>query len=713
MLRQLSGHFPGYEYLGVYLQDRVTPAVVYQDAAGLVPAPNNRITINAEANGYTFLTPGDYTLLSPDGSLVRDYVHADYDALQLAYTPLDYDPTIDGTTDNVLELEAAIAAVVANPVQAQDGNAPVLDGGGRLFCISRPVTIAGVRGLTVQNIRIRMIGTWVETDFAFVASATAINTRFENVKIEGNRVGAGGFSLVGFGSKVVRCEVVRFKGRGASLTGAGGQCKVIDSSFTEWSLGDPEFATDANYTATCIYVNKNDCYIGQNTIARWAKIGLHMGPECKTLVADSGFHPYLGGGDLVQRQAPLLIWAEKGAGGTITGCYLDNGRVRLQSQGVWMNNNFALYDPTRVSLTDGTGTYMTGIEADDTNGPYRNTVGDWKILSSRLRMPDDGTNPDRVPIMDWIDGVDSLGAPLSWPGDYSATRASGGILEMNEGVTSTRGQNDQGWNICYGGPGTGGRSGAGIGLYSASTPLEATPAYGDPPSIREQDGGIYFRRAGRDVRAIEAADTPFFLGLVNSGQEQLLSGTVACDITFPATAHKGWHTWVILDEGCTSEVTLKTSAGSPNSKIYHRGKDGSIKMRGEHSVAMIRCVSNADGNSAVFIVDGDAELDVVRTLGNGFFYLQDVDSGREILVANTAANHTTLPPTAYVGWEIGVTRSPTSSAVATIESNPANPTSSIWNPNSGVDYSLGALETVTVICLENVGGSSAKFIVRA
>jgi len=617
------------------------------------------------------------------------------------FTPLSHDPILDGVTDNAAQLEEAIAEAVAYPNQAADGNAPIVDGGGVLYCISRPIVVAGVRGLTVQNFRVLQIGTgWDSTKFAFVAASTGIDTRFLNIKVDGNRKGAGGFSLVGFGSQAERCHVVRYKGRGFSLTGAGGDCKVINCSATEWANSDAEFTTDANYTATGIYVDKNDCSI-MGTVSRWSKRNLHMGPNCKTLMVGGGTHFYNGASGVAQRQYPVNIYAEAGSSGNFDNFYMDNGSAELYSPNVTFGQNcLAVHTPANALLAHWIALYANGQTS-----PYQYRMGVWQTSStSLLSAPADGGIPFLLPkpLLD-TDGVTVL---ESWSGDYSAFVAAGGFKAASETVVMTRLQTDEGLNMILDAPGNGGSVGAGLGLRSASTP---SAFRSNPPALREKDGGAYLFRPKTPPQTITADDS---LALDQIGNEITVNNTAYTTIRLPANAIPGSFYRIVLGEDSAAPVRLRTPAESPTAKLIRRGSVGEIEMYGVGAREYVSCISNDDGDSAVWVSEGDSEQDNVRIIGNGFIFLTQEDARREIVFENDALGTANLPANARIGFKAWFTRSNTSSFEARVRANPAFSGSEIYGV-SAIGYKLlAALDSVEIVCLKNDDGVSAKFVAR-
>lgn len=617
------------------------------------------------------------------------------------FTPLSHDPVFDGVTDNAAQLEAAIAEAVSYPNQAQDGNAPVVDGGGVLYCISRPIVVAGVRGLTLQNARVLMIGSgWDSTMFAFVAASTAVDTRFFNIKVEGNRKGAGGFSLIGFGSQAERCHVIRYKGRGFSLTGAGGDCKVINCSATEWANGDAEFTNNANYTATGIYVDKNDCSI-MGTVSRWSKRNLHLGPNCKTLMVGAGTHFYNGASGAAQRQYPVNIYAEAGSNANFENFYMDNGSAELYSPNISFGQNcIAVHTPANALLAHWIALYANGQTS-----PYQFRTGVWQTGStSLLQKPADGGIPFILPKpkLD-TDGVTVL---ESWAGDYDAFVAAGGYKAASETIVSSRTQNDAGLNIIYDAPGNGGEVGAGVGVRSASTPA----AFRDnPPSLREKDGGAYLFRPKTPPQIVTGDAS---ISLDQLGNEITVNNAAYATIRLPAAAIPGSFLRFVLGEGSEAAVRLRTPAETPTAKLIRRGSVGEIELYGIGSREYVSCISNADGNSAVWVSYGDSEQDNVRILGNGFIFLTQEDARREILFENTALATANLPANARIGFKAWFSRADTSTFEARIRANPAFSSSEILGVSAVGHKLLNALDSAEVVCIRNVDGVSAKFLVR-
>ncbi len=393
-----------------------------------------------------------------------------------------------------------------------------------------------------------------------------------------------GINMGGGRNRSIRCYIFNFKGIGIKMAGQSGDCKIVDCLVNEWLNGDNEFTIEEEYTATGIFVNRADCFITGGTISRWTKIPLHLGPECATLTVDGGTHLYNGGSGRIDKNNPINILADAGAGAMFIGCYLDNGRCELYSPNIQFHSCRALQNTGNSTLT-----YFIGLYANGNSGPYQFRADGWQVVSQSLT---DGT----VPFYKFLPNGGN-----TWAGNYSNFEQSSGYKETVETLRVSRLQTDNGLNVVYYAPGNGGASGAGVGLVSQSTPISVRD---DPPSIRESGGGIYLYRAKRGVRRMTATD---FVNVNDAGKEIIFANPLAMQAIFPETAYEGWFCYVTVSGDSSAAITLKSKDSVPASTCFEYGNtDGIIKIQGRGMAREVVCIRNNDGDSAEFIVRGGA-----------------------------------------------------------------------------------------------------------
>ena len=112
----------------------------------------------------------------------------------------------------------------------------------------------------------------------------------------------GGIEVNGGANLLIAPYVAHFHGSGvngiALISSVAGDSVILRGYGNEWLNSDSQFGTDANFTATALYVNRADCYVIDSTF-RWSGINVFV---------DSGF------GDYLVHSRPLLQRSARRAG---------------------------------------------------------------------------------------------------------------------------------------------------------------------------------------------------------------------------------------------------------------------------------------------------------------------------------------------------------------------------------------------------------------
>ncbi len=584
--------------LYTYISGTTTPKATYSDAA-LSVANTNPIILDArgeaqvrlDSGAYTFVlkTPGDVQVGQSqdgisDGSEEVDQLRADlldsdigarivqysegttvYDRLQRSKNPIDdFGAVGDGSTDDT----AAISSALNSGFD--------IDGCGYTYAVSTTITVTAVNR-TFRNLRIQAIGgTLNATTPAF--TITGANNTFDTLLFDGGKFAAG-FNCVAGRTVINNAEIRHFKGYGVCHnSGGSGDMRLTNSTVYEYSSGDTEFATDANFTAECLQIKRADSMVF-NCVLKWAKTNLHFYDNGNTAMVDS-CHLYNGGSNVLVRDHPRIIIHDAGASGnSITNCYLDDGCTDLYSPDIIFWGNKCIWSNTRSNID-----YWIGVYANGQSGPYQLRAGGWKLTSPGLS---DGT----IPFFHFMPYLTH-----TWDGDYTHYESSPGVHEVSENINIGRLQVDEDPVMRLFTP-----AGAGIGCGltlndSQTTNTDDTKT----PGIWSAGDLLQLHNFGENILNLSATTT---LAVSDSGKLVLCDTSGgAFTVKIPATALKGWKVRVRQTLSAVNAVTVALDAG------------GSI-VAPAGAVAPFTTTANLDTIEAI-VVSNPGTAPVVHLTGN-------------------------------------------------------------------------------------------------
>lgn len=488
------------------------------------------------------------------------------------FSPMNYDAVGDGTTDDTTPVASAITAAQAVATlfsMIAPGVKVVIDLGGRCYGITSSRSITG-NGIVVRNGSFKAISTLTSTQYMF--SVTGSYSGFENVAFNAGKI-CRAVSLGGTGSFVgENCYVYNFKTYGIVLSQT--DAHVSGAVISEWLSSDTEFTSDANFTAYGILVNHADVII-RDSIIRWCDRLVHGNSAADTCDI-LNCHLYNGGSGLVNRIDPYLIYWDTGAGAlNVNGCYLDNGKIYLKEDVVHLSNNRALYNSSVCTITE----FITLVYNGQT-GPYRFRSDGWQIVSPSLT---DGTIPF----------IQYSGA---WSGTYTLPISNGSYdVEASARFVVTA-QYDTKPNIVYYSPGllADGR-GAKIAVADADTTLTDLA---DMPGMWSSKNHVFLHR--QRERTISSTDAAYSFLEKDSGRPFVYYGTTNKTLTLPADAPAGAFVPAIIVAG-TGDLTVAVAAGGT---LYAKDAVAPFVIKDQFARCSARCLSNADGVSAVWVLEG-------------------------------------------------------------------------------------------------------------
>ena len=224
---------------------------------------------------------------------------------------------------------------------------------------------------------------------------------------------AGGITVTGGSDVLIAPYAVHFHGSGvngmALASTFAGDSMIIRGYANEWLNSDSQFSTDANFTATALYVNRADCYIVDSTF-RWSGVNVFIdSSSATTWITHSHFYNGRPGGPA--RVDPINVHVAQGASNIFfQGIYFDDGHVDLYSPGVSIKDSYLLHNTVVATFSDND---FIRVYANGQIHPYQL---DMESILTQLSSPD-------LPFA-YVSCLSSnpycnTGTTYNWTGDYS------------------------------------------------------------------------------------------------------------------------------------------------------------------------------------------------------------------------------------------------------------------------------------------------------